>query len=631
MRGAAMAKKEMTLVIRARNAVAAGLKSVMGSIKSLGGGILKASKWIATGVAAATAAIGAVAAKALSAYATQEKATRALASSLAASGDDAATLVPKLKAVASAIQDETGADDDAVVAGMARLRLLGVTSDKLGDAARATIALKSVGLEETAAQKAVAMAMQGSYDMLSRYVPALRTAKDETEKARIVNELFAKGYQQQKDLLNTTSGAWAALKGRIGDVWEEIGKAIERSFGISDALNKAGDAVKKFGELVAEWIDSEKFKALQQSIQGVLNALTSGGESRGQALDAMVDVIKAGFYVAAENAVDVLKRAAVEIGGLIADGFKKLIHKTPYTKAEIDAAAGQIGQSRGKSIYERIQGKVAIRKGDWVGFSGDQQKAIKEQIERNRLEAQGAVVSENLTVAENKLALAMQRLQKIAKDNAPAEFVVPPEPPVSAPPVITEPEEVEADAQEAADARLAAEKEAAQEAADARIAAEKEANDKLIEERERLLEEYAQAEKDARAKRWEELKEDAEKELALAEELAGKKIAAFIQEGKDKAKADKDAANEAEREADRAKILADRQRKGGRLSKQQQEWLDAFNAIAAAKGQLQPLRDQIKVAEDNLAELRQTNRTLAAIQKGLDQNHDALNALLKLG
>ena len=72
-------------------------------------------------------------------------------------------------------------------------------------------------------------------------------------------------------------------------------------------------------------------------------------------------------------------------------------------------------------------------------------------------------------------------------------------------------------------------------------------------------------------------------------------------------------------------------RKGGRLSKRQQEWLDAFNAIDAAKGQLQPLRDQIKVAEDNLAQLQQTNRTLAEIQKGLDQNHAALNALLKLG
>ena len=559
-----MAKKEMTLVIRARNAVAAGLKSVMGSIKSLGGGILKASKWIATGVAAATAAIGAVAAKALSAYATQEKATRALASSLAAAGDDAATLVPKLKAVASAIQDETGADDDAVVAGMARLRLLGVTSDKLGDAARATIALKSVGLEETAAQKAVAMAMQGSYDMLNRYVPALRTAKDETEKARIVNELFAKGYEQQKAVLNTTSGAWAALKGRIGDAWEEIGKAIERSFGIRDALNKAGDAVKKFGERVSEWIDSEKFQALQTSIQGIINAMKSG-DGRAEVGDILWDGLKASFMYGA----DLIKAAGEFVGLKIAAAIKRTV------------------------------GGKAVRA----------DAAIMEEEAGKRWDIGKDQARLNFTLERFKLEKRIAELQ-------PPEFVGPPEPPVSAPPVITEPEEVEADAQEAADARLAA---------------EKEANEKLLAEREDLERELVQAEKDALAERWENQKAAAEKELALAEELAGKKIAAFIQEGKDKQKADKDAADEADRDADRAKILADRQRKGGRLSKKQQEWLDAFNAIAAAKGQLQPLRDQIKVAEDNLAQLQQTNRTLAAIQQGLDQNNVALNALIKLG
>ena len=78
-------------------------------------------------------------------------------------------------------------------------------------------------------------------------------------------------------------------------------------------------------------------------------------------------------------------------------------------------------------------------------------------------------------------------------------------------------------------------------------------------------------------------------------------------------------------------MLEDRLRKGGRLSKRQQEWLDAFRAIQGAQAQLQPLRDQIKVAEDNLAQLQQTNRTLAEIQKGLDRNHVALKALMQLG
>ncbi len=559
-----MAKKELTLVIRARNAVAAGLKSVMGSIKSLGGGILKASKWIATGVAAATAAIGAVAAKALSAYAVQEKATRALASSLAAAGDNATELVPKLKAVASAIQDETGADDDAVVAGMARLRLLGVTTDKLGEAARATIALKAVGLEETAAQKAVAMAMQGSYDMLNRYVPALRTAKDETEKARIVNELFAKGYQQQKAVLNTTTGAWMALKGRIGDAWEEIGKAIERSFGIRDALIKAGDAVKKFGERVSEWIDSEKFVALQTTIQGIVAAMKSA-EGRADIGKASWDYLKSIF----SYGFGMLKAGGDYIGAQIAAGIRSGL---PAMLGGSKKAAEKIKEAAAEAWkYEADWQKQVLKRasGDWVH--------------------------------------AMQQ-------HAPA--------PPPAPPPVDQPVAVVADDEAVDDA---------QEAADARIAAEKEANDKLIEERERLLEEYAQAEKDARARQWEAQKDAAEKELALAEELAGKKIAAFIQENKEKAKAEKKKLEDIARDEKRAAILMERKKKGGNIGEANQEWLDAFMAIDAARKKIPELKEQINVAQQNMAQLQQTNRTLAEIQKGLDKNHAALNALIKLG
>ena len=559
-----MAKKELTLVIRARNAVAAGLRSAMGAVTGFGsrvagifGGVFKNLMNIYAGFKMLAGAVRLVG-QAMGDYAFAEKAERALAASLAAAGDNATELVPKLKAVASAIQDETAAGDDETIAMMARLRLLGVTADKLGEAARGTIALKSAGLAEAAATKAVAMAMQGSYDMLNRYVPALRTTKDETEKARIVNELFAKGYEQQKAVLNTTSGAWAALKGRIGDAWEEIGKAIERSFGIRDALNKAGDAVKKFGERVAEWIDSEKFQALQTSVQGIVNAMQSS-EGRQVLAKASWDYLKSVF----EYAGDLLMAAGDYIGTRIHAAILDA-----WGKADV---AAELRES-GKFLFNASK-----------------------------------------SLAGSELRKAARDFDKAMADYKPAPFVGPPEPPSIPPAVVAEPDE---DAQDKADEELA-------------IA--KETHDKLLAEKEALEEEYAAAEKAALEDRWQAQKDAAEKELALAEELAGKKIAAFIQENKEKAKAEKQAARDAENEAKRAAMLEDRLRKGGRLSKRQQEWLDAFRAIQGAQAQLQPLRDQIKVAEDNLAQLQQTNRTLAAIQKGLDQNHAALNALLKLG
>lgn len=248
-----MSKKEISILIRAKNAMAAGIASAGEALKNFGQSALRIGKAFAASFTAAGAAIGGFAVKALSSYAEQEKAEAALTASLNAYGETAAGIVPKLKEMASAIQDETGVADEATLAGMARLKMLGVQTSKLGEAAKATIALKGLGLEEAAAQKAVAMAMQGSYEMLNRYVPALRTATSDTEKAQIVNDLFARGYEQQKDLLNTTGGSWAALRGRVGDAWEAVGKVIEQNTSLTVILQKVGDKVKELTQRFADW------------------------------------------------------------------------------------------------------------------------------------------------------------------------------------------------------------------------------------------------------------------------------------------------------------------------------------------------------------------------------------------
>jgi hypothetical protein len=251
-----MDKKEISIILRARNAMAAGIASAGAALKSFGQSAMRIGKAFATAFIGAGAAIGAFAGKALSAYAVQEKAVKALTGALDAYGEVSAGLVPKLVEVAAAIQDETGVSDESTIAGMAKIKMLGVQTERLGEAARAVIALKSVGLEEAAAQKAVAMAMQGNYDMLNRYVPALRNATSEAEKAQIVNDLFARGYEQQKDLLNTTAGSWEALKGRIGDAWEEVGRAIEQNGLLTGAIQKVSDKVKELTVRFAEFTAS---------------------------------------------------------------------------------------------------------------------------------------------------------------------------------------------------------------------------------------------------------------------------------------------------------------------------------------------------------------------------------------
>jgi hypothetical protein len=361
-----MAKKEISIIIRAKNAVAAGLAEAGHAFKSFAGSVAKVGKTIALGMAAATASVVAFSVKALSAYAEQQKAEMALAGSLRAYGESADAVMPKLKEIAARIQDETGAADESTLAGMAKIRMLGVQTDKLEEAAKASLALKSIGIEEAAAQRYVALAMQGNYTMLQRYIPALRTATDETDKARIVNEFFARGYQQQKDLLNTTSGAWRNLKGRIGDALERIGEAIDKSAGIKNALNQAAGAVKNFGDAVGRWIQSEKFQRLQTTLVGIVNAMKQGGPARSDVLKAMADVIKSAFAVAVENAIGLLKSAAPIIGKMIGlgaqavwDAFKP--QRLRPTFDEVRTAAEQLGIQTDEEGYVKLRGRGAYR------------------------------------------------------------------------------------------------------------------------------------------------------------------------------------------------------------------------------------------------------------------------------
>jgi hypothetical protein len=251
-----MAKREISIVLKAKNELAVGLAQAKSAISDFGESALRIGKLFAGAFLAAGTAIAGFATKALSAYSAQETSVKSLEGALRAYGDEVDVNSQRIQNMASAIQDETGVADENLIARAARLRLLGVEVGQMDEALRATVALAAVGMEEEAAIKAVAMAREGNYNALSRYIPALRTAATEEEKALILQDFLTKGYDQQKAVLDTLGGQWNALKGRVGDAWEEFGRAIAQNDTIKAALEAAGQAVKNFGARVREWVDS---------------------------------------------------------------------------------------------------------------------------------------------------------------------------------------------------------------------------------------------------------------------------------------------------------------------------------------------------------------------------------------
>jgi len=251
------------IVIQAKNKVSAGLSKAGASLKKfgdtakrIGKSVGGAFKLISRGVLVLGGAVVGIATKALMAYAKQEKAEAQLGAALRANGQNADALLPKYKALASAIQDQTGVADEATLANMALLNTLGVGPDKMEEATKATIALQKAGMGEEAATRAAALAVQGNYDMLNRYIPALRETKDESEKLAIFQDLVTRGYQQQTDELKTTAGRWNELKGRVGDAWEALGEGISTSSSVGDELALLSKKVKELTANFAEWAAS---------------------------------------------------------------------------------------------------------------------------------------------------------------------------------------------------------------------------------------------------------------------------------------------------------------------------------------------------------------------------------------
>lgn len=255
--------REVSIIVSAKDKISAGLGKAKGalskfgaSVKKIGAGVLKAFKGVAVAVGAAGAAIGAFAAKAVSAYAVQQKAEIELAAALRAQGDAVGELMPKYKELAATIQDQTGIADEATIAQMAQLRTLDVSNEKMEEAVKASIAFTQAGMGQEQATRAAALAVQGNYDMLRRYIPALRDAKDEGEQQAIVQDLITRGFAQQKEQLGTVSGRWGELKGRLGDAWEQMGRAITESTGLEKMLGQLSDGVKDLTEKFAKWVDS---------------------------------------------------------------------------------------------------------------------------------------------------------------------------------------------------------------------------------------------------------------------------------------------------------------------------------------------------------------------------------------
>jgi hypothetical protein len=417
-----MAKKEISIILKAKNELQVGLAKAGASLQSFGESAINVGKVFATAFVGAAASLTAFATKGLIAYAGQEKAVKSLEASFRAYNEEVDVNTSAIKSLAAAMQQETGIGDEVLIQRAAKLKMLGVETAALGDALKATVALSQYGLEEEAAIRAVAQAREGNYSSLQRYIPALRSAATEAEKQIALNDFLTRGYEAQKATLGTLSGQWGLLKSNVGDAWEEIGSAISQNDTVMQALEWLNEKVLQVGQTIREWVDSggvENFKAV---MMGTLENVSFGFQLAISNIKLFFAVFRdnSAFQYFASNISATVQTAWEQLkylGGWAAAVWEKIKNpmgefKAPSTDGIKSAFQGMLDAAKGKDVKETEHHAAAIKEREQLVV---QHKARLMEIESKHLAGLDALNKRRLD--NERIALQASIQSNVAASN----------------------------------------------------------------------------------------------------------------------------------------------------------------------------------------------------------------------
>ena len=480
-----------------------------------------------------------------------ERANVMLDAALRGTGQYTDEVARKMKDLAGAIQDETGASDEAVKANIALLTTMGVTTDKMGEAARAVQALSALNFEGSQAAKAVALAMEGNMSGFQRMIPALRNAKTEAEKVAAVNKVLAAGYEQQKANLNTVGGAWEALKGRIGDAREDIVGAIFEGFALGKTFNSMQAAVGRFLKSDTFNDFKDRLKSGAAYVKQIIEAMGTDGGTK-EVLAAMGNVILAALKDGGEYVASKINNALTGKPRVVKE-YVKRAHEIPS-----DLWGGIV-----KTFGARMMGASLNDTGRKFGehLAGAKQRWA-EPIE---IDTGGNRTGGNLSAALAKLNDVTQRRSKIAKEYEQLHDRAEDENELARKSL-----ELEDNRLEASERAFLSEKAAAE-----RDKRKAEAEEELV----RLKEEIKSAEDAIKAAA--DRERSAREEIATAEENRAKmlkqSISDWIAAQQEEEKGQEAIAKQNAKDRKRAGRLRANQDRGVRLSERDRDWLNKFD------------------------------------------------------
>jgi hypothetical protein len=399
-----MADKRVNLIISLKDGVSSGMQKMRENTNAVGESFKKLGQIAATYLSF-KAVIGSVRAV-ISAYSESESASRRLANTFTALGEDGNKAAEVWGKYAESIMKVTTLDDEVVLGLVAQAKTMGIANENIKAATEGAIGLsEAMGVDLSSALKMTAMAMNGEYMMLDRQNAAMRAATTDAEKAAVAQKLMAQGLEMAKQKAETIAGAWQRLKTSWSEALEQVGRVLFGDGSLTDGLKKA-----------KEWLDALvgsagfnewalNLKANLELAADAMKILVGGTSAqRADVWTAIVGVIKGGLIDAGNGLLSVLAKGLPILGaalGAAVMGVIKGVNKDGMTAEQKDIA-------QSKSL-EGKNGLFAI--GDRSVYNEYKTK-FKEQNRTARLEKEGLTLSDKFK-GGGELAKAQNELQEI--------------------------------------------------------------------------------------------------------------------------------------------------------------------------------------------------------------------------
>jgi hypothetical protein len=365
----AKAQKDLVKLESSVGKVGSTTKSAASGIKTGFGDMKAAVMPMAMGIMAGVGAVISLTQAAME----QQKVEMMFTKALALSGNAAAGASEKYFQLASDIQKVTTVGDEVTISMMQLALSMGATEQQLPEITKGAVGLsKSLGIDLNSAAKMVTLGMSGQYAMLSRYIPALRTAQSESERAALFQKALADGFNVASEEAKTSAGRMEQLSNNFGDLKEKLGTLL------LPVLDTVTTSLSSMVGAAQSLIDSVK----SLNAENALGALTSGLRSFAEYSTLGLSETVLGF-IGVEKATDEAAEAQERLANAVdatSSPTKKLFRNIAMVSEEL--AAMQDLEKNATDTNEMMYARQQIEKltKEMDKLTGAKKKAKKEAV-----------------------------------------------------------------------------------------------------------------------------------------------------------------------------------------------------------------------------------------------------------